>query len=139
MTRFKKRKFFKKHQDYNDPTEVENPETEKSEVTFEESYTVEQNSSITDRIKSTTKYAYILAISALLSGIFTPFILDESVAGTNPILGILSILVGVVGGILIFKGTAKEESSSILILSGLALAAVSLVLIFYLSDQFSYG
>ena len=53
---------------------------------------------------------------------------------SNVIMGILAILVGVAGGILIFKGSTQEKSSPKLILIGLSLAVISLCLIFALGN-----
>ena len=133
MAKFRKRKFFKKQHDHNKVFETEHSEDKKPEAILQENSFEGNNSSIKNWIKSGTKYAYILVISAFLSGIFTPFLLTNA-DFSNVIMGILAILVGVAGGILIFKGSTQEKSSPKLILIGLSLAVISLYLIFALGN-----
>jgi len=52
---------------------------------------------------SGTKYAYIIGAVALLSGIFTPLTLDVEIE--EVIFGMLSIFLGLVGGIVIIFGS----------------------------------
>ena len=133
MAKFRKRKFFKKQHDHNKVFETEHSEDKTPEAILQENSFEGNNSSIKNWIKSGTKYAYILVISAFLSGIFTPFLLTNA-DFSNVIMGILAILVGVAGGILIFKGSTQEKSSPKLILIGLSLAVISLCLIFALGN-----
>ena len=51
---------------------------------------------------SGTKYAYIIGAVALLSGIFTPLTIGAEIE--EVIVGMLSIFLGLVGGIIIFLG-----------------------------------
>ena len=51
---------------------------------------------------SGTKYAYIIGAVALLSGIFTPLTLGVEIEAV--IFGMLSIFLGLAGGIVIFLG-----------------------------------
>ena len=87
-----------------------------------------------------TKYIYIIAIAALLSGVFTPFTLG--IDPTDLILGMISLFVGVGGGVLIFKGlnrqntsTAVEEGRTVLILLGLAFITISLIFVYQIAIQ----
>ena len=86
---------------------------------------------IRDRIKSGTKYVYIIAIAALASGIFTPFTTGAELE--TVISGILILLVGVGGGILIFIGNQRESHSKILVLVGLSFIIISLFLMFVIA------
>jgi len=77
---------------------------------------------------SVTKYVYIIAIGALLCGIFTPLTLGVEIE--DVILGMLSIFLGLGGGILIFLGLKTQRLASIMISSGLGLMVISTILIF---------
>ena len=88
-------------------------------------------------IKSGTKYVYIIAATALLSGIFTPFTIG--VEPQNVIFGILILIIGVAGGILIFKGVIAEKTSTILVCVGLSFITISLILILQIVSLLRYG
>ena len=77
---------------------------------------------------SGTKYAYIIAAVALLSGIFTPLTLGIEIE--NVIFGMLSIFLGLGGGIVIFLGIKYQKFTTIMVCSGLGLMFGSLVLIY---------
>ena len=77
---------------------------------------------------SGTKYAYIIAAVALLSGIFTPITLGIEIE--NVIFGMISILLGLGGGIVIFLGIKYQKFTTIMVCSGLGLMFGSLVLIY---------
>jgi ABC-type uncharacterized transport system permease subunit len=126
LAKFRKNKFFKKQQ--NKPDEIK-----KFEVKSTETITVEKNTSVDKSttkswIKSGTKYIYIIAAAALLSGIFTPFTID--VEGENVVYGMLILFIGVGGGILIFKGVVAEKTSTIFVCLGSSFITISLILIF---------
>ena len=77
---------------------------------------------------SGTKYAYIIAAVALLSGIFTPLTLGVEIE--DVIFGMLSIFLGLGGGIVIFLGIKYQKFTTIMVCSGLAIMFASLVLIY---------
>ena len=77
---------------------------------------------------SGTKYAYIIAAVALLSGIFTPLTLGIEIE--NVIFGMLSILLGFAGGVIIFLGIKSQKFTTIMVCGGLGLMVVSLILIY---------
>ena len=77
---------------------------------------------------SGTKYVYIIAAVALLSGIFTPLTLNVELE--NVIFGMLSIFLGLGGGIVIFLGIKYQKFTTIMVCSGLAIMFGSLVLIY---------
>ena len=122
MTRFKKNRFFKK-QDLDNKPEKSNEEPSEEKLASVITKEVSAKSWIT----SGTKYAYIIAIAALLSGIFTPFTIGTEYGAVFS--GILVLLLGLSGGVLIFKGIKREKPSVILILAGLGLMIISLILI----------
>jgi len=82
------------------------------------------------------RYAYLLAIFALLSGIFFPLI-SPGVPFDYVIQGTATLFLGLVGGILLFKATTSDNRKGILIAIGFALITISLVLIYKLREAFS--
>jgi len=129
LAKFRKNKFFKKQNSQNNPEQ-----TKKFEPKMPETITVKKSDSFYEPtttkswIRSGTKYVYIIAAAALLSGIFTPFTIGAE--GETVVYGMLILFIGVGGGVLIFKGVTAEKTSSILVCVGLAFITISLVLIF---------
>jgi len=79
------------------------------------------------------RYAYLLAIFALLAGIFFPLI-TPGVPFEHAIQGIVTLSLGLVGGILLFKAATSDNRRGIFIAVGFALIAISLVLIYHIQD-----
>ena len=77
---------------------------------------------------SGTKYAYIIAAVALLSGIFTPLTLGIEIE--DVIFGMLSIFLGLGGGIVIFLGIKYQKFTTIMVSGGLGIMIASLFLIY---------
>ena len=84
-------------------------------------------------VLSGTKYAYIIGAVALLSGIFTPLTLDVEI--WDVMSGMLSIFLGLVGGIVIFLGIKYQKYTTIMICGGLAIMIASLFLIYEIIDK----
>ena len=81
------------------------------------------------------RYAYLLAIFALLSGVFFPLITPE-MPFDYVIQGTTILFLGLAGGILLFKATTSDNRRGILIATGFALITISLVLIYLLREMF---
>jgi len=79
-------------------------------------------------ILSGTKYAYIIAAVALLSGIFTPLTIGAEIE--NVIFGMLSIFLGLAGGIVIFLGIKYKKFTTVMVCGGLGMMFGSLLLIY---------
>ena len=77
---------------------------------------------------SGTKYAYIIGAVALLSGIFTPLTLDVEIE--EVMFGMLSIFLGLVGGIVIFLGIKTQKFTTIMVCGGLGMMIGSVLLIY---------
>ena len=77
---------------------------------------------------SGTKYAYIIVAVALLSGIFTP--LTVGAEAEDVIFGMLSILLGLSGGIVIFLGIKYQKFTTIMVCGGLGMMFGSLIFIY---------
>ena len=80
------------------------------------------------------RYAYLLAIFALLSGIFFPLI-TPGVPFDLVIQGTATLFLGLVGAILLFKAAASDKRQGIFIGVGFALITISLALIFQIQQQ----
>ena len=81
------------------------------------------------------RYAYLLTIFALLAGIFFPLI-TPGVPFDHAIQGIVTLSLGLVGGILLFKAATSDNRRGIFIAVGFALIAISLVLIYHIQEVF---
>ena len=121
--------------------EVKQTEPEKISKNIQQSQEIE-NLENTKTSKPTTilaqipRYAYLLAIFALLSGVFFPLITPE-VPFDYVIQGTAVLFLGLVGGILLFKATTSDNRRGILIVIGFALITISLVLIYHIQETFS--
>jgi uncharacterized membrane protein YjjP (DUF1212 family) len=80
------------------------------------------------------RYAYLLAIFALLSGVFFPLI-TPGVSFDLVIQGIATLFLGLVGAILLFKAATSDKRRGIFIAVGFALIIISLVLIYQIQEQ----
>ena len=80
------------------------------------------------------RYVYLLAIFALLSGVFFPLITPG--ISFDPIIeGVASLFIGLAGGILLFKAATSDKKRGIFIAVGFALIAISAVLIYQIQEQ----
>jgi len=82
------------------------------------------------------RYAYLLAIFALLAGVFFPLI-TPGVPYDYVIQGTAALFLGLVGGILLFKAITSDNRRGILIVIGFALIAICLALIYHIQEMFS--
>ena len=120
--------------------EVKQTEPEKISKNIQQSQEIE-NLENTKTSKPTTilaqipRYAYLLAIFALLSGVFFPLITPE-VPFDYVIQGTAILFLGLVGGILLFKATTSDNRRGILIVIGFVLIAICLALIFHIQEAF---
>tara|TARA_B100001750_G_C15220906_1_gene453199 strand:+ start:85 stop:558 length:474 start_codon:yes stop_codon:yes gene_type:complete len=80
------------------------------------------------------RYAYVLAIFALLAGVFFPLI-TPAVSFDFVIQGTAVLFLGLFGGILLFKAITSENRRGIFIAIGFALIAISLALIFLIGES----
>ena len=116
-----------KHRRYSDkPNEDSVKKDEK--IKFQELSSEKTSFDLKTILLSGTKYAYIIAAVALLSGIFTPLTLDVEIE--EVIFGMLSIFLGLVGGIVIFLGIKTQKFTTIMVCGGLGMIFGSLILIY---------
>ena len=80
------------------------------------------------------RYAYLLAIFALLAGVFFPLI-TPGVSFDLVIQGIAVLFLGLVGAILLFKAATSDKRRGVFIAVGFALIIISLVLIYQIQEQ----
>ena len=95
-----------------------------------------KNSKPTTILAQIPRYAYLLAIFALLSGVFFPLI-TPGVPYDYVVQGTATLFLGLVGGILLFKAATSDNRRGILIVIGSASIAVSLALIYHIQETFS--
>ena len=81
------------------------------------------------------RYAYLLAIFALLAGVFFPLI-TPGIPYDYVIQGTATLFLGLAGGILLFKATTSDNRRGILIAIGFASIAISLALIYHIQETF---
>ena len=82
------------------------------------------------------RYAYLLAIFALFTGVFFPLV-TPGIPFDYVIQGTATLFLGLAGGILLFKATTSDNRRGILIAIGFALIAICLVLIYHIQESFS--
>jgi len=102
-------------------------ETEKLEST--------KTSKLTTILAQIPRYAYLLAIFALLPGVFSPLIIP-GLPFDHVIQGTATLFLGLIGGILLFKATTSDNRRGIFIVVGFALITICLVLIYYSIELF---
>ena len=81
------------------------------------------------------RYVYLLAIFALLTGVFFPLI-TPGIPYDHVVQGTATLFLGLVGGILLFKATTSDNRRGILIAIGFGLIVICLALIYHLQDAF---
>ena len=119
--------------------EVKQTEPERISENIQHSQETEKLES-TETLKPSTilaqipRYAYLLAIFALLSGVFFPLI-TPGVSFDLVIQGIATLFLGLVGAILLFKAATSDKRRGIFIAVGFALIIISLVLIYQIQEQ----
>ena len=123
-----------KHRRYSDkPKEDSTQKDEKIELQEQEISYEKTSFDFKSLLLSGTKYAYIIGAAALLSGIFTPLTLGVEIQ--DVIFGMLSIFLGLGGGIVIFLGIKYQKFTTLVVCGGLAMMFGSLILIFELSNR----
>ena len=124
-----------KHRRYSDKpkNEIINEEDVKSDTINEEIVSQKPTNKIQSNILAGVKYAYVIAAAALLSGIFTPLTLGVEVEVV--IFGMLTIFLGLAGGILIFLGTKNKKFRTLTVCGGLGLIVISLILIHEVAER----
>ena len=121
--------------------EVKQTEPEKISKNIQQSQKIEKldntkNSKLTTILAQIPRYAYLLAIFALLSGVFFPLI-TPGIPFDHIIQGTTTLFLGLIGGILLFRATTSDNRRGILIAIGFALIAICLALIYHIQEMFS--
>ena len=123
-----------KHRRFSDTPEPDSVQKdEEIELVEQEIPSKETSTNIKSTLLSGTKYVYIIAAVALLSGIFTPLTIGaefETVA-----FGMLSVFLGLGGGITIFLGLKNQKFTSLMICGGLGMMIASMILIHEVADR----
>ena len=118
-----------KHRRFSDKPKEDSTQKETETELQEKDISAEKTSlDLKTILLSGTKYAYIIAAVALLSGIFTPLTLGVEVE--DVVFGMLTIFLGLAGGILIFLGVKYQKFTPIMVSGGLGMMIASLFLIY---------
>ena len=123
-----------KHKRWSDKPKSDTPPIDEEKNVVEQEASIEKESKdIKSLIVSGTKYIYIVVAAALLSGIFTPLTIGED--WDQVIYGMLSIFLGLGGGIVIYLGVKTQKFTILMVSGGLAMMFASLVLIYEFAFQ----
>jgi len=119
--------------------EIKQTEPEKISKNIQQSQEIEKfgntkNSKPMTILAQIPQYAYLLAIFALLTGVFFPLI--TGISYDYVIQGTATLFLGLAGGILLFKATTSDNRRGILVAIGFVLIAISLALIYHLQEAF---
>ena len=118
-----------KHRRYSDkPKEDSIQKDEKVEFQEQEISSEKTSLDLKSLLLSGTKYVYIVGAVALLSGIFTPLTIGAEIE--NVIFGMLSVFLGLAGGIVIFLGIKYQKFTIVMVCAGLGMMIGSLLLIY---------
>ena len=118
-----------KHRRFSDkPKEDSTQNNEKIEFQEQEISSEKTPLDFKSLLLSGTKYAYIIGAVALLSGVFTPLTLGVELE--DVIFGMLSIFLGLGGGIVIFLGIKYQKFTTIMVCGGLGMMIGSVLLIY---------
>ena len=120
--------------------EVKQTEPEKFSKNIQQSQETEKlgsskTSKPTTILAQIPRYAYLLAIFALLSGVFFPLI-TPNIPYDWVIQGTATLFLGLVGGILLFKAATSDNRRGILIVIGFVLIAICLALVHQVQEAF---
>ena len=127
-----------KHKRWSDKPKSDTPSIdEEKNVLEQETSTQKDPKDIKSTILSGTKYIYIVAAAALLSGVFTPLTVDAE--AEQVVFGMLVIFLGLAGGIIIFLGIKKQKFTIIMVSGGLGLMFASLILIYEVANRSLFG
>ena len=121
--------------------EVKQTEPEKISKNIQQSQKIEKldntkNSRSVTILAQIPQYVYLLAIFALLAGVFFPLI-TPGIPYDYVIQGTATLFLGLAGGILLFKAITSDNRRRILIAIGFTLIAICLVLIYHIQESFS--
>ena len=117
-----------KHRRFSDKQKEDSTQKDEKIELQEQETSSEKSFDFKSLLLSGTKYAYIIGAVALLSGIFTPLTLGIEIE--DVIFGMLSIFLGLGGGIVIFLGIKYQKFTTIMVSGGLGIMIASLFLIY---------
>ena len=121
--------------------EVKLTEPEKISENIQHSQEIEKpestkTSKLNTILSQIPRYAYLLAIFALLAGVFFPVVISGA-SFDFVIQGTAILFLGLIGAILLFKAATLDKKRGVFIAVGFALIAICLVLIYHIQETFS--
>ena len=123
-----------KHRRFSDkPKEDFNQKETETELQEQETSSEKTSLDFKSLLLSGTKYSYIIGAVALLSGIFTPLTVGTEIE--NVAFGMLSIFLGLGGGVVIFLGIKYQKFTPMMVCGGLGMMFISLILIYEIINK----
>ena len=124
-----------KHRRFSDKPKVDSIQSDNKTEVNEQDTTSPTKTPLDPKtiLLSGTKYVYIIVAVALLSGIFTPLTLGVEIE--NVIFGMLSIFLGLAGGVIIFLGIKYQKFTILMVCGGSGMMFGSLILIYQLTNR----
>tara|TARA_B100001741_G_C15982574_1_gene338432 strand:- start:42 stop:428 length:387 start_codon:yes stop_codon:yes gene_type:complete len=120
-----------KHKRYSDKTKNDSVQNEeKSELIEHEVLSEKPSNKIT--FSTVGKYICLIASAALVSGIFTPLTLGIEL--DKIVFGMLTLFLGLGGGVLILFSVKNQESKTLLLCAGLGLIFTSVIIMYELAE-----
>ena len=120
-----------KHKRYSDKTKNNSVQNEeKSEFMEHEVISEKPSNKIT--FSTVGKYICLIASAALVSGIFTPLTLGIEL--DKIVFGMLTLFLGLGGGVLILFSVKNQESKTLLLCAGLGLIFTSVIIMYELAE-----
>ena len=88
---------------------------------------------ISSKLSTSFKYIYLVVFFALLAGFFHPFITNTNFDVV--ISGVLILLVGLAGGILLYRAATSKSKKMTFLFGGFTLIVISLFFIFQFTGR----
>ncbi len=122
-------------------SEVKLTEPEKISENIQHSQEIEKpestkTSKLNTILSQIPRYAYLIAIFALLAGVFFPVVISGA-SFDFVIQGTAILFLGLIGAILLFKAATLDKKRGVFIAVGFALIAICLVLIYHIQETFN--
>ena len=140
MRRRKQRRMEQEANSVSEGNEINAPEPEKIPDKIKHSQKTQKleipkDSKSNSILSQIPRYVYLVAIFALVSGVFFPLITTGADNAYNFVIGgAATLFLGLTGGILIFKAITSNKIRGLLLSIGFIFIAISLALIFLIQD-----
>ena len=122
-----------KHKRWSDKSKSDTPSKDEEITKVEQKTPLQKEpNDLKSYLVSGTKYVYLIAAATLLSGIFTPITLGVDLEIV--LIGVLTLFLGLGGGIIILHSIKTQKTNSVLFFGGIGIIFISLILIYEISE-----